>query len=176
MKRLYYLTASLEKVDQVSNALHSEGVTDWNFHVLSKDQQGLHTRRINSVRYWQQSDLVHSAIRGAILGALICMALVFLVNFVSGYTWWSLPFVTVSGTLFGTWLGAFIGFTHENYKIARFHQEIESGKYLIMVDIHRDEEDRVLELMKAHHPAVRLAGEDSTLINPLKGHMGDSIA
>jgi hypothetical protein len=41
MKRLYYLSSSIESVEQVSNDLHEKGITDWNFHIISKDEAGL---------------------------------------------------------------------------------------------------------------------------------------
>lgn len=37
MKRLYYLVPELNHVEYISRDLHEHDVTDWRFHVISKD-------------------------------------------------------------------------------------------------------------------------------------------
>ena len=174
MKRIYYITSHIDSADGISNDMHEAGITDWNFHVVSKDQNGLHTRHINPAHYWQQFDLVHSALRGTMIGAAAGLLMGVIVNLAAGFGWLSIPLLVLIGALFGAWLGAFIGLYHENYKIARFHDDIEAGKYLIMIDVHKDKEDLVRSLMERYHPEARMSGEDSTLINPFKGHMGQA--
>ncbi|WP_156497956.1 hypothetical protein [Oleiphilus sp. HI0043] len=43
MKRLYYLSPSIDSVDQVSKDLHEHGITDWNFHIISTNEEGLYS-------------------------------------------------------------------------------------------------------------------------------------
>ncbi len=172
MKRVYYVTSHIDSADQIASDMHNEGITDWNFHVVSKDQDGLHSHHINSAHYWQQFDLVHTALRGTLIGAAAGLLLGFTVNVAAGFGWLSVPLLVLIGALFGGWLGAFLGLYHENYKISRFHDDIEAGKYLIMVDVHKDKEAQIRAVMERHHPEAALSGEDSTLINPFKGHMG----
>lgn len=172
MKRIYYVTSHIDSADQIANDMHKEGITDWNFHVISKDKDGLHSHHVNSARVWQQYDLVHSSLRGGLIGAAAGLLLGFAVNAAAGFGWLSIPLLVLIGALFGAWLGAFLGLYHENYKIARFHDDIEAGKYLIMVDVHKDKEAQIRAVMERYHPEASLAGEDTTLINPLKGHMG----
>ena len=38
MKRLYYLSPTIDSAEQVSNDLHEKGITDWHFHIVSKDE------------------------------------------------------------------------------------------------------------------------------------------
>ncbi len=172
MKRLYYITSHIDSAEHIAVDMHNEGITDWNFHVLSKDREGLYRHHVHSANYLQEYDVIHSALRGGIIGLIIGFALCITINFVSGYTALSLPLLLLIGASFGSWLGALIGLTHENYKVARFHNEIEAGRYLIMVDVHKDEEAKIKTLMERYHPEALMSGEDSTLINPLKGHMG----
>ena len=37
MRRLYYLAEDLETTRTISETLHTEGIKNWNFHVLAKD-------------------------------------------------------------------------------------------------------------------------------------------
>ena len=55
MKRLYYLTDTLDSVSKISTNLHQDGITDWNIHVLSKDEAGLYHRHVHSAHLFQQN-------------------------------------------------------------------------------------------------------------------------
>ncbi len=172
MKRFYYLTSEIESVENISRDLHNEGITDWNFHVLSKDEAGLYQRRINSATPWQELDIVHTALRGTLIGTALGLVGGLAVMFFTNFGMTSVFLLVVVGALFGTWAGGFVGISHENYKIARFHDDIEAGKYLVLVDVHPDEQHRVQKIMASKHPEAVAAGQGSTIINPLKGHMG----
>ena len=52
MSRLYFLIDDLATVEQVSQAMHGAGTTDWNCHAISRDEAGLyrHHMRSNSSR------------------------------------------------------------------------------------------------------------------------------
>ena len=41
MKRLYYLTDSINCAQNISDKLHQKGITDWNFHIMSKNKDDL---------------------------------------------------------------------------------------------------------------------------------------
>ena len=172
MKRFYYLTSDIESVEKISQDLHEQGISDWNFHVLSKDEAGLYRRHINSATPWQELDIVHSALRGTLIGAGLSLIAGLAVMAFTSFGVYSVFLLVVVGALFGTWAGGFVGISHENYKIARFHDDIEAGKYLVMVDVHPDEQHRVQEIMSKSHPEAEASGEDTTIINPIEGHMG----
>ncbi|QJD30154.1 hypothetical protein [Methylococcus geothermalis] len=172
MKRLYYLTDTLDSVERIAEALHKEGVSDWNFHVISKDQAGLYRRHIHSANFVQKSDVVRYAERGAMVGFL-CSILgsVYVASEqpfgpdMSGMVYFAIfGFVT----LFGVWVGGLMGMATENQKIAAYHGEIEAGKHLILIDAKAEEEERVRELMARTYPDAHLLRVGSTLINPFK--------
>jgi hypothetical protein len=82
MQRLYYLASDIDTSERVSEALHNEGIRDWNFHVLAKDEAGLYIHRVHSATPFQQLDLIHSAERWGLGGGaigltvgLVCYAL-----------------------------------------------------------------------------------------------------
>jgi len=167
MKRLYYVTDNLESVDSISKDLHQKGITDWNFHVLSKDEAGLYKRHINSALPWQQFDIVHTALQGALVGLVLGFVIGYLIDQLTGFGTASIVVMLLLGLFFGTWTGGFIGLAHENYKVRRYHDDIEAGKYLVMVDIKKDQVEMVNNIMRRQHPEAQKSGEDTTLINPL---------
>ena len=168
MKRLYYLTRRIDSVAKISDDLHEAGITDWNFHVLSKSDGRLQRRQIHSANIIQKSDVIHGAERGAMLGfivGVVTLLILIAMNVNNGFVYlFSLAFCT----LFGTWLGGFIGFQKENYKTVRFHDAIEQGQHLIMVDIAGPQERHVRRIMRTQHPEAKLVVEDSSMIYPFE--------
>jgi hypothetical protein len=172
MRRLYYLADDLETTQRVSDALHAEGIRDWNFHVLAKDEAGLYQHHIHAATTYQQLDVIHTGERYALIGALVTGAVALVCFFVQ-----PLPFrvdalagvlFTALGACFGAWQGGMVGLTRESYKIAPFHDDIEAGRYLIMVDVRTENRSAVRELMNMRFPQVQRAGSSSTVISPLE--------
>jgi hypothetical protein len=172
MKRLYYLADNLDSVERISEALHKEGVSDWNFHVISKDEAGLYRRHIHSANFIQKSDVVRYAERGAMVG-FVCSILgsVYVASEQPfGPEMSGLAYFAIFGiiTLFGVWVGGLMGLATENQKIAAYHHEIEAGKHLILIDAKAGDEERVRGLMARTHPDARLLRVESRLTNPFK--------
>lgn len=170
MKRLYYLADNLDTADEVARALHDEGIRDWNFHVLSKDEAGLYKHHLHAATPLHHRDLIRTGERGALLGLVAGMsAAVFsalLLEMSSLHTVMVFAIAVVLPTLFGAWLGGLIGLSTENHKIARFHDDIEFGRALLMIDVKPVHEHRIRELMRLF--AVRESGEDTTIIMPFR--------
>lgn len=170
MKRLYYLTRHIGVVDSVSKLLHEAGVTDWNFHVLSKDKAGLATHKIHSTTPLHERDLIHSSEQGAIVGGIaglmlagVLMATSVLPASPMGYLGFAA--LVLVFLLHGFWAGGLVGIQKENYKIRRFHKELEDGQYLLMIDVAAKEEVTIANLVSRYYEA-KPAGKDTTLISP----------
>jgi hypothetical protein len=80
--------------------------------------------------------------------------------------WYVYLVLCAVATLFGAWEGGLIGVEKENKKIARFHDDIEAGKYVILIYARRDQEAQVRHLMSRRHPEAEFAGVDSHFVNP----------
>lgn len=169
MKRLYYLTHQIDAVDNISSTLHDAGISDWNFHVLSKDKAGLVTHRIHSTTPLHERDIIRSGERGALIGitagisgALLIGATNAVPAEMGNMALMGLVFVC---TLFGAWAGGFFGIQTENYKVRQFHDELEDGQYLLMIDVDARHEQTIRKLMSLCHDATPM-GDDTTLITP----------
>lgn len=172
MRRLYYVASDLETTQRISDELHQAGISDWNFHVLAKDEDGLYRHHIHSATPLHQLDIIHTGERWGLVGGLIGLTIGLLIHLSAALPWTTslfdvFLFTLVSG-MFGAWQGGMVGLTRENYKIEPFHRDIEAGRYLVMVDVKTDNKARVREIMNMQFPQVRFCGRDTTLINPLK--------
>jgi hypothetical protein len=173
MKCFYYLAPTLDSTHQISDDLHEVGVLDWFLHVIAKDEAGLKREQLHSSNYLETTDILRDGLIGANIGfvlAVIAAGLVMVLEPFGPET----PkvvyfFVVVVFTLFGAWVGGLTGIDKENRKLKRFHDDIEAGKYLILIYAGKEQEEVIREMMREKHEEARLVAIDRQFLNPLSG-------
>lgn len=174
MKCLYFLAPTLSSTHDVSDDLHEIGIKDFYLHVICKDESGLKKQHIHSSNYLETLDVLRNGFIGAILGFLVGLAgiaaLMYFKPFGPSIEIPTLVYAALVGvaTLFGAWEGGLTGIASENKKLARFHDDIEAGKYLILVYVRRQREDQVRRMMQQRHPEAELVAVDTHFVNPFK--------
>jgi hypothetical protein len=177
MVRLFYLVSSIDSAKEISDDLHKNGVTDWRFHIVSKDEAGLYTHQLHTASVLDRTDLPRFVERGAIAGFVLALAFIVplalleVVNMPAAA--WIALFIFV--VVAGAWVGGFGGIQSENYRLEPFHQDIEAGRYLIMVDTPKQHISKVKELMAKNHPEAELQGKDSSFNNPFASRRKQKI-
>lgn len=171
MKCLYYLTSTLDSTGNISDDLHEAGVHDWFIHILSKDERGLKKEKLHSSNYLEQLDVLRYGIIGAITAFIAGLIVVWIASSIKlfGVDTPALVYYAIIGamTAFGAWEGGLIGIASENKKIAVFHDDIEAGKYLILIYAEKEKEDAIKTEMAVKHPEVKLVAIDEHFYNPL---------
>jgi hypothetical protein len=170
MKCFYYLAPTLQDTQRISSDLHDAGVNDWFLHVVSKDEAGLKKEKLHSSNYLETLDLIRDGFIGANIG--------FIVGVIgAGLMLYTQPFgpdipkfvyviVVALATLFGAWEGGLFGVATENQKLKRWHDQIESGKYLILIYAHKGQGETIKAMMLAQHPEARHVATDKHFFNP----------
>lgn len=169
MKCLYYLAPSLGSTHRISDDLHDVGVKDFFVHVIAKDESGLKKRHIHSSNYLETLDLLREGFLGAAVGFLVGLIGIALLNRYGPFE--NIPVIVqvvlvALATAFGAWEGGLIGIANENKKLARFHDDIEAGRYLILIYARKELESVVRDMMKARHAEAEFVGVDRHFINP----------
>jgi hypothetical protein len=169
MKRLYYLTHNINAAEKVSDRLHEEGITDWHFHVLGKDKANVIRHHLHSATPLHELDIIRSGERGVMAGFCIGIGAIFTISFFASSTehinMLAQLAIVALFSFFGAWVGGLVGVSTENHKIRRFHNEIEAGAFLLMIDVTANQKRAVRDLMD-EFKQIREAGEDTTLITP----------
>jgi hypothetical protein len=170
MKCLYYLAPTLDSTHGISDDLHSVSVDDFFVHVISRDEAGLRKQHIHSSNYLETLDVVRDGIIGAAVGFCVGLLGVWLIDRFDPFgvevpTFVYIALVAVA-TMFGAWEGGLIGIGLENRKLARFHDDIEAGKFLILIYALKDQEVAVAGMMRERHPEAELVGVDRHFVNP----------
>jgi hypothetical protein len=169
MKRLYYLTKNITIAERVSDRLHEEGITDWHFHVLAKDKANVVRHHLHSSTALQELDIIRSGERGVLGGFLVGIiaagGMALFIATGEPMSLWIQATIVFLFSCFGAWIGGLVGVSSENYKIRRFHDDIEAGALLIMVDVTLDQR-RAMKDVIDEFDQIREAGEDSTFTTP----------
>jgi hypothetical protein len=167
---MYYLAPTLDSTAKISGDLHDVGIADWFMHVISKDEAGLKKEQIHSSNWFETLDLVRNGFIGAnigfIAGVILAFAVMFLKPFGDEAPNIIYIFVVIVATLFGAWTGGLIGMDSENRKLRRFHDDIEAGKYLVLIYTRKGQGESVKEMMRQRHPESRHVATDHHFINP----------
>jgi hypothetical protein len=167
---MYYLTPSLISTRQVSDDLRAVGIEDWNVHVISKDEAGLKRDKLHSSNWFETKDLLRDGFIGAnigfIVGVFAAGAMLILEPFGPHLPVIAPIFLVVVATLFGAWVGGLVGIDSENHKLKRFHDDIEKGKYLVLIYARKGMGEKIEHMMRERHPESRHVATDRHFINP----------
>jgi hypothetical protein len=170
VKCLYYTAPPLDSARHISDDLHAVGVRDFFLHVIAKDEAGLEQRHIPGGNYLETLDLVRDGLIGTAIGlcaGLIGAALLKLFAPFGPNVPNIVYFATVAAaTLFGAWEGGLTGIASENKKLAKFHDDLEAGRCLILIYALQEQEAAVVRTMQVRHPEAQLAAIDRHFINP----------
>jgi hypothetical protein len=170
VKCLYYTAPTLDSARCISDDLRGVGVQDFFLHVIAKDAAGLEQRHIPAGNYLETLDLVRDGLIGSAIGfgaGLIGAALLKVFAPFGPHIPNIVYFATVAAaTLFGAWEGGLTGIASENKKLARFHDDLEAGRCLLLIYALQEQESAVVRMMHTRHPEAQLAAVDRHFINP----------
>lgn len=168
MKRLYYVAETLEQADVMHTALRRSGITDWNYHVISKDDVGVYKHHLHAANPLQSNDIIRLGERGALIGIVAGIVIAAIItgvfNYFGDHLLVTFIVVTIVVAMHGAWAGGMMGLMLPNNKLNRFRDDIEAGHYLFIVDVDKSHYRVVKERMLAFSSGLR--GEDNALITP----------
>ncbi len=166
MLRHYFISDSLDDLEVFEEQLEAAGVSSSQIHVLSRnDAEVEHHHHLHEVQSFMKNDIVHSTIRGAVVG-LCAFVLVLAIAYFAGWTqsavgWMPFIFLAVVMLGFCTWEGGLRGIQEPNHDFARFEQALRDGKHIFFMDLEPQQEVILEEVLKSH-PQVELAGTGSS--------------
>ncbi len=166
MLRHYFISDSLDDLEVFEEQLEAAGVSVSQIHVLSRnDAEVEHHHHLHEVQSFMKNDIVHSTIRGAVVG-LCAFVLVLAIAYFAGWTesavgWMPFIFLAVVMLGFCTWEGGLRGIQEPNHDFVRFEQALRDGKHIFFMDLEPQQEVILEEVLKSH-PQVELAGTGSS--------------
>lgn len=169
MRRLYFLTGSVDGARRITDELLLDRIPEAHIHVVT------HTSELPDdlpeATSNQLSDFLPGLFKGLGLGALAglvaALALAFIPWFDIGpAALISTPFmlaIAVLGALFGALGGTITGISVPNHALDRFNRALDAGKILVMVDVRRDQAEDIRRRVLKASPGSHYCG-----LEPLK--------
>jgi len=171
MKCLYYVSPSINSAHNISDDIQEVGINNWFLHIISKDTAGMKKHQLHSGNYIEKLDILRDGILGAFIGFVIGLVVVAFIVY-KQYFPPEVPnisyfFIVIVLTMFCAWQGGLTGIANENKKLAAFHDDLDAGKYLILVYARASQEAAITDMMAKKYPEISLEGRDSSFFNPL---------
>ena len=164
MKRFYYISDTLDDLEQIEHQLEAGGIARPQIYLLSNDDVGLENRDVNRVASFLKTDVIHAGEIGALLGLAIA-AVILLISYFSGIAaqvgWAPFIFLAIVGFGFATWEAGFIGMQTPNVHFARFEEALEQGRHVLFVETDREDQRKLKAVIK-QYPSLERAGTEVT--------------
>lgn len=172
-RRLYYLIDTLDNTVAIARDLEKKGIGYSQMHVLGKNEEGIVRHHLHSATPLQEYEIIKMGERGVILGFLIGLIFIVALDLIEPFgielSLWVLLAIWCLFTLHGAWAGGLVGTHAHNYRVTHFKDDIEQGKFLLLIDVDAIQEGRVQEFMKGQHEEAQYEGESSKWGSPLEG-------
>lgn len=167
MQRLYFLIPDADLAKVVVDDLLLARIPERRIHIVAKEHQLLRERNLPEANLLQESDLVPAIEKGLAAGGIT--------GFVAGLAAVTFPpaglvlgggailATTLAGTAFGAVVAPMIGISARNTQLEPFEAAVDAGQLLMIVDVPRDDEEKISKLIRSHHPDVAIKGTEPTI-------------
>lgn len=172
MLRVLYRLPDLSFAQKLNDLAEAEGVNHNRIHIAHKDHLATQKKHLNDLSFLEEYDTVHSGGRGFLVGILLTVLTGLSVHeLTEGHPVASV--VTFFSCLvvlgYSTWLGGLIGASSDNFRLQPFHDHIEQGGSVVMLDVEPDSLSKLMHVIAQHIPEAEPAGKSQRLDNPFKG-------
>ena len=162
-RRLYFLVPDVPTAQKVVDELLLARIEERHIHVLSKE--GTQMEDLPEANLFQKSDFVHAVERGLALGGgtgvIAGLAAVAIPGMVLGGG--AILGIALAGAGMGAWISGMIGMDVPNSRLKEFEKAVAEGNVLMMVDVAKDQVDKVSTSVKQHHPDADMQGTEPTI-------------
>lgn len=165
MKRLYFLLPDVDAARRVVEDLLIRRVEERHIHLVARS--GTPLEDLPEANLAQKTDLIPSIERGVAIGGatgaiagLIAIAIPPAGLILGGG---AILALAVTGAGFGAWASSMFGISIPNSQIKHFEEAIENGNILMMIDVPKQQQQEITELIKTHHPEAQVHGIEPTI-------------
>lgn len=162
-RRLYFLLPDIKEAQSTMWHLLLARIEERHIHVLVKD--GVDTKDLPEATLGQKSDFYHAMALGIIVGGFTGILGGLIVYYIQpegiNVTMSGVALFALLGSIFGVWVSGLIGTDVPNTQLARFQRPISQGKVLMIIDVPRDKEAEIKQLMRKQHPKANDSGMDA---------------
>jgi hypothetical protein len=164
MRRVYFLVPNIDIAKKVVNDLLLARIEERRIHVLAK--RGTPMEDLPEASILQKTDFIPALEQGVALGAtsgvvagLVAIALPTGLVLGGG----AVLAIAFAGAGVGGMMSALIGLDIGDRRIQRFQEDMDNGKFLMMVDVPRTRVDEIEQIVRNHDPEAECEGTEPTI-------------
>jgi len=170
MSRLLYKSDKLKHVQATYEDLKAHGIKDSDLHVIAKKQGKVMRRGLNTANFWYKTNVLNGSFKGFIVGTVIGLLIattLYNMQALNGlYSTFGFVATTILLSGFGTWLGGLLGLESKNYKLRRYYDLVEEGKYVVLMDVKERNLKPVVQSIHQNHPQLTLLSDEIETVIP----------
>ena len=162
MRRIYFLVPDISITKRIIDELLVAKIEDRHIHVIAK--RGTPLEELPEANLLQKSDFMPAVEQGLAVGGatgmlagLVAIILPPASTVIAGGV---LLATTLVGAGVGAWVSGMVGLSVGNRRIKEFEDAIESGHFLVLVDVSADRVDEIEKRVKQHLPEVEIEGTE----------------
>lgn len=162
MRRIYFLVPDLQTANKVTDELLLARIEERHIHVIARE--GTELGDLPKASLLQTSDVIPAVERGLAVGGVTgILAGVAAVTFppaglVLGGG--AILATALAGSGIGAWISSMIGVDVVNSQIRQFENAVQQGEILFLVDVPKDQVERIEAMVKSHHPDADIEGTE----------------
>jgi uncharacterized membrane protein len=162
MRRIYFLVPDIKTANTVTDELLLARIEERHIHVIARE--GTELGDLPKASLLQTSDVVPAVERGLAVGGMTgILAGVAAVSFppagvVLGGG--AILATALAGSGIGAWMASMIGVDVTNTQIRQFEDDIEKGEILFLVDVPKEQVEKIEAMVKLHHPDADIEGTE----------------
>lgn len=163
-RRLYFLLPNVNSARQIVNELLLARIDSNHIFVMAKD--GVPLDDLPQASLLERSDLVYGFERGLLIGGFtgavvgIIASLSPDLGLVGGGMILACAF---AGAIIGAWASGMIGTDVINSRVKPFENQIQKGEILLMVDVPKQDVEKISAMVRKHHPEAHSETVDPTI-------------
>ena len=165
MRRIYFLVPDISITKRIVDDLLMAKIEERHIHVIAK--RGTPLEELPEANLLQKRDFIPAVQQGLALGGttgmlagLVAVILPPASTVIAGGI---LLATTLVGASVGAWLSGMVGMSVGNRRIKEFEDAIETGHFLVLVDVSSDRVDEIEERVKQHLPEVEIEGTEPNI-------------
>ena len=163
--RLYFLLPDVASANATANELLLARIEDRRMHFLAK--RGTDLGPLREASLLQKTDIRHGAyvgmMGGGLLGILVGAILMIYPPTANPLNPIVILGTAIGGAILGMWMSTLVAASIPNSHLKKFEEAIENGAVLMMVDVTRNEREKVEEMVMSRHPETISHGYEPTI-------------
>lgn len=169
MKRLFYVTQTIDDAKKISDEVHALGIDDHHFYVLSRDKHGLRTHHLHGGSRLGKTEIL-SANKRASFFALIALLVVgnsiaFSVDAINQNVFYII-LAALCIFLVARFIALIACKSFDNYFKGVFDEHMDHGRAVIVIDVKRSQAKRIEKQLEKHEQASFIA-DSSNIASPI---------